>query len=169
MEGNQTNIRTLFSTAKNLRAKLDSLESTSAVYQENLQRALQSLERCRQASEHVSLFSPNETQDDVASGDLEYLIIDYYIGELIPKQTAPPRKALLQQAQEAYERYLKRLDSYDILSKSDQKLYEKYLNDPAAFALLPTADISARRNTKISRFKQETSLKQKLEVCLICS
>lgn len=66
------NIRTLFSSAKNQRKELDSsLEPISSFYQENLQAAIKSLEECRKIADRISLFSPNETEDDISSGDLQ--------------------------------------------------------------------------------------------------
>ena len=68
------NIRTLFATARTQRQQLESSpESTSALYQENLQSAIASLETCRKLADRIALFSPNETEEDVASGDLQYL------------------------------------------------------------------------------------------------
>ena len=159
-----TNIKTLFTTAKGLRKQLGSWGTTSETYQENLQSAIATFEECRRLADQVSLFSPNETEDDISSGDLQYLSIDYFLGELVLKDTKSDRKVLLRRAQEAYDRYLGRLDLYNILSKPDKKLYDQYLENRDAFALLPSKDATARRDTKISRFKQETELKRELEV-----
>ncbi|MCJ1252248.1 hypothetical protein MMC24_000052 [Lignoscripta atroalba] len=158
-----TNIKTLFTTAKGLRKQLGSWGTTSETYQENLQSAIATFEECRRLADQVSLFSPNETEDDISSGDLQYLSIDYFLGELVLKDTKSDRKVLLRRAQEAYDRYLGRLDLYNILSKPDKKLYDQYLENRDAFALLPSKDATARRDTKISRFKQETELKRELE------
>ena len=160
----QTSIRTLFSTAKRLRKQLDSLESTNQAYQDGLREAISALEECRKLADDVSLFSPNETEEDVSSGDLQYLSIDYFLGDLIPRLTFADRKTLLQKTQDAYDRYLGRLDNYDMLSKEDRKLYERYLDNKDVFSLLTSPDASIRRGTKIARFKQEKDLKQKLEV-----
>ena len=67
------NIRTLFASAKAIRKQLDTLpEPASFVYQENLRAAITSLDDCRKLADQVALFSPNETQDDISSGDLQY-------------------------------------------------------------------------------------------------
>ncbi|MCJ1390701.1 hypothetical protein MMC18_003562 [Xylographa bjoerkii] len=157
------NIRTLFASAKDLRRQLESLQSTTQTYQENLQKAISTLEECRKLADKVSLFSPNETEEDIPSGDLQYLSIDYFLGDLIAKKIATDRKPLLQNAQEAYERYLGLLDTYSMLSKSDKKLYDRYLESRNGFTLLASSDMSIRRDTKIARFQQEKDLKQKLE------
>ena len=80
------------------------------------------------------------------------------------KDSVSDRKGVLRRAQKAYERYLHLLDSYRILSKEDQKLNERFLDNRDEFALIPGNDAAARRDTKVARFKQEKELKMKLEV-----
>ena len=162
----ETSIRGLFASAQAERKRLEgSPDSTASSYQENLQAAIASLEECRALANRIALFSPNETEDDVASTDLQYLLIDYYLAELITKDCVTSRRGVLERAREAYERYLGLLDNYDMLSKADKKLYERLLHNRNDFALLSNSDLTARRDTKISRFKQEQELKLKLEVC----
>lgn len=79
------------------------------------------------------------------------------------KDCIKDRKTVLQQARAAYERYLKLLDQYDMLSKVDSNLYQRYLSERDDFSLLSTSDPTARRNTKVTRYKQEQELKLKLE------
>lgn len=59
---------------------------------------------------------------------------------------------------------MKLLDSYDVLSTSDAKLWEAYTEDKEHFSTANTKDAAARRATKIARFREEKELKQKLEV-----
>ena len=70
---NDLNIRSIFTSAKIKRNELESSSSepTSSAYQENLQAAINSLEECRKIAGRISLFSPNETEDDISSGDLQ--------------------------------------------------------------------------------------------------
>jgi len=91
--------------------------------------------------------------------------INYYLAELILKITGGDRKFYLQRARASYERFLRLLDSHDILSKADARLLEKYLDSRDSFSTASATDAAARRETKISRFKGEKELKQKLEVC----
>ena len=68
----EANIRTLFATARNGRKELEtSPDPTSASYQEKLQLFISTLEQCRQIADRISLFSPNETEEDISSGDLQ--------------------------------------------------------------------------------------------------
>lgn len=62
----------LFAAMRSQRSALESgLEPNNLTYQETLQSAIASLDECRQLAERLSLFSPNETADDIASGDLQ--------------------------------------------------------------------------------------------------
>ena len=160
----ETNIRSLFSRAKALRVQLDSLESNSEDYQDSLRSAISALKQCRMLAEKLSLFSSNETEDDIPSSDLQYLSVDYFLGDLIPKQITVDRKTLLHEAQDAYGQYLHRLDRYDMLSKSDRKVYEKWQDNRDTFSVLTGSDASKKRETKVARFRQEKELTQKLEV-----
>jgi hypothetical protein len=74
------------------------------------------------------------------------------------------RKAALEKARVAYERYLSLLSHYDILSTTEKKLYENYIDSPTTFSTIPTSDLTARRAAKIANFQQEKELKRKLEV-----
>ena len=93
--------------------------------------------------------------------------INYHLAELIQKVFTPEisaRKAQLLQARARYELFLKLLDSYDMLTKSDAKLFESYNEDKQNFSTVSTTDATARRDVKIARFREEKALKQKLEV-----
>ncbi|KAL9613893.1 MAG: hypothetical protein Q9167_001571 [Letrouitia subvulpina] len=159
-----SSLRALFDAGKQQRKQTESLPDSSTVtYQDTLRTAIAAFEECRKLSERLSLFSPNETEDDITSSDLPYLQINYYLGELIQKENTVGRNTILRLAQDAYERYLKLLDSYDMLSEPNAKLYERFLEGRDEFSLVTSSDPTERRNTKISRFKQEKDLKLKLE------
>ncbi|KAF2121560.1 TAP42-like protein [Lophiotrema nucula] len=165
MDDHPKSIRALFYEAERAREKLSTFASSNTLeYQSALRDALATYEACLQQSEHVSLFSPNETLDDVSSSDLQYMAINFQLAELGQKITGDisSRKQNLLQARTYYERFLKLLDSYDMLSKSDSRLFETYTEDKANFSTAPK-DAALRRDAKISRFKQEKELKQKLQ------
>ncbi|KAJ4296912.1 Type 2A phosphatase-associated protein 42 [Kalmusia sp. IMI 367209] len=166
-EDEPKSIRALFLTAERLRNDLNSFpDSNSPTYQENLTSAIATYESCLALSEQVSLFSPNESLDDVSSSDIQYMSISYHVADLIQKlrnREVSERKACLLRARTYYERFVKLLDAYDVLGKSDAKLWESYLEDKANFSTASTRDAAARRDAKIARFREEKELKRKLE------
>ncbi|KIV99209.1 uncharacterized protein PV09_09073 [Verruconis gallopava] len=164
MVAEPTTLRGLFRDAEDRRRGLDEFSSTvSDAYQENLAAAITSYEECLKVANEIALFSPNETLEDINSSDLEYLLINFRLAQLIEKLTRGERKQNLLAARSRYERFLKLLDSYDILSKADTKLMEQYFEDPDKFSTASTTDPIARRNAKIARFKEQKELKNKLD------
>ncbi|CAI6332557.1 unnamed protein product [Periconia digitata] len=160
-------IRALFISAERLRNSLSNIyDSNDATFQDSLFHAIATYESCLKLSEHVSLFSPNESLDDISSSDLEYMSIAYHLAELVQKLRTTDiasRKTNLLEARNYYERFMKLLDSYDMLSSSDGKLWEAYTDDKDHFSTANTKDAAARREVKIARFREEKELKQKLE------
>ncbi|KAF2744198.1 TAP42-like protein [Sporormia fimetaria CBS 119925] len=168
MSEEPTNIRTLFLSAERAREALTSApDSNSPTYQENLAKVIATYNECLKLSQQVSLFSSNETLEDVSSSDLQYMSIPYHLAELVQKiqtQRDPiARKEVLLKAQSFYERFLKLLDSYDMLAKSDAKLLEEYLDDRNNFTTVSNTDPNARRNAKILRYREEMEMKNKID------
>jgi hypothetical protein len=70
-----SNIRYLFQTAEAQRKTIESsYDASSRAYQENLIAAIAAYEDCLKLADRVSLFSPNETLDDLATGDLQLVL-----------------------------------------------------------------------------------------------
>lgn len=158
-------IRSLFNSAEKQRKEIDdSWETNTATYQANLAAAITTYADCLKLADRLSLFSPNESLEDLTSGDLQYLTLNFRIAELLLRTSGTDRKAILQKARDAFERYLSLLDHYDILSTQDKKLYEQYNEYPTTFSTISTTNSEARRATKIANFKLEKELKKKLEV-----
>lgn len=157
-------LRSTHLEAEHKRTALDNTpNSNSSTFQDQLLTAIHLYEQCLLIADRISLFSPNETLEDIGTADLQYLLLNYRLADLILRVNDGERKASLQRAQRSYERYLRQLDNYDILSKPDVSLFEQYHEAPTAFSTAATTDPAQKRETKIQRFKEEKALKQKLE------
>lgn len=164
MANEDRSLRSVYEEAEQQRSSIEnSFDSNSSSFQANLLSAIQLYEQCINIADHLSLFSPNESLEDIGTVDLQYLLLNYRIAELVLRINGRERKANLQRAQKSYERYLKQLDDYDMLPKSDAALLEQYRESPMTFSTASTSDAAARRESKIKRFKEEKALKQKLE------
>ncbi|KAK5132306.1 hypothetical protein LTR08_009214 [Meristemomyces frigidus] len=164
MADESRSLRSIYDDAQEKRSKIESsFDSNSTAFQESLLVAIQLYEQCLSIADRIALFSPNESLEDIGTADLQYLLLDYRVAELVLRINGRDRKANLQRAQKSYERTLKRLDNYDMLSKSDAALLEQYQEAPNTFSTASTTDAAARRDAKIKRFKEEKALRQKLE------
>ncbi|KAI0899861.1 TAP42-like family protein [Annulohypoxylon nitens] len=159
-------LKSAFEAAEKKRIALEgAYEANSPTFREDVAEALKSYHECIQIINKISLFSPNEELEDIATSDLPYLLVNYHIAELLQKiSTSTPlaRKTTLKVTREAYEQFLHLLDNYSILSPSDTKLFAAYNEGPEAFSTISNADPAARRNAKIANFKMEKELKNKL-------
>ena len=164
MADEDRSLRSVHQEAEQKRNTLEnSFDRNSSAFQDNLHSAIQLHERCLNIADQISLFSPNETLEDIGTADLQYLLLSYSIAELVLRINSRERKVNLKRAQQGYKRYLEQLDTYDILSKNDAALLEQFQEAPNTFSTVATSDAAARRETKIRRFKEEKALKQKLE------
>jgi len=161
-------LKALFAAAETRREALEGCyEATYPGYREALAPAIAGYESCLDLISQLGIFSPNESADDINTGDLPYLLTNFHIAELILKRssTSPlERTATLAAARAAYERFLHQLDSYSLMKPEDHRLLEAYTADPTTFTTLnPTADAAARRFAKINNFRTERQLRNKLD------
>lgn len=162
----QRSLRSVFDSAEQHRRDIENRsDSNSEAFQDKVTSAVQLYEECLVIADRISLFSPNETLEDISSSDLQYLLLRYRLAELILRinGSIADRKANIIKAQKSYEDFLKQLDNYDMLSKSDAAMLEAYEESPSTFSTAATADAATKREIKIRRFKEEKELKQKLE------
>ena len=168
MEEQPQTLRSLFDEAEQKRLRLEgAYESTTPSYRDDVATTTRAYESCVELVQRLALFSPNESLDDVSTSDLPYLLLDYHLAELHQRvsPTSPhDRRASLERAREAYERFLSRLDHYAVLAPAQARLYSRYTDDPAAFSTVSAGDATARREAKIANFKLEKELKGKLDV-----
>jgi len=74
MSNDDQSIRGLFSKAERIREELAaSYEPNSPTYQENLENAIATYVQCLKKADDFSLFSPNETLEDISSSDIQYV------------------------------------------------------------------------------------------------
>ncbi|KAK4165935.1 TAP42-like protein [Cladorrhinum sp. PSN259] len=170
MDDQPRSLKTTFADAESKRLALVSTPfspSTSSDYADAVNAAIKDYKLCLDLMSAASLFSPNESLEDLATSSLPFLLINYHLAELLQKQpttTSGARKALLISARTLYEKFLHLLQDYSLLSPTYSKLYADYLSSPATFSTVSSsADPNTRRNLKISSFQQEKSLRQKLE------
>lgn len=156
-------LRAVYNRAESKRRELDaSFNTVESTYQDKLAATISAYEQCLVIADHLSLFSPNESIDDISSSNIQYLLLHYRLADLVLRQTTGTRNAVLVRAQTSYSAYLKQLDQYDLLSAADATLYERYREAPTTFSTASTSDPAKRRETKIARFREEKDLKQKL-------
>ncbi|KAK1759347.1 TAP42-like protein [Echria macrotheca] len=135
---------------------------------EEVSRVVSMYRMCLAMGDNLSLFSPNETLDDISTSDLPYLQTKYHIGKLLSGMPFQPgettsRIAVIRDAKESFVGFLEQLDSYGLLAPAHKKLLERYGEDPDNFSMVASKDPASRRDVKIASFKTEKELRAKME------
>jgi hypothetical protein len=168
MDDEPRSLKGVFAEAESKRLSLESspFAPNSSEYADTVSSAVKLYRDCLSLIGTLSIFSPNESLEDLSTSDLPFLLINFHLAEMtqkIPSQSPPERKRILSGARDAYERYLHLLDSYDLLSPTHKKLLEQYTDAPTTFTTVSASDPNARRDAKIANFKTEKDLRAKLD------
>jgi len=134
--------------------KWTEFEKAGRVEENKVMAAIEVFHKASQLVDKNSLFSANETLEDIMTSSLNYLTIPYYLSELyqkLPRHSPAERCPILARSKEFLERYLSICVNYKILSTEDISVYEREA-DPDAGTL---------RNEKIARLRQLKSIDEK--------
>ncbi|KAK3318447.1 TAP42-like protein [Apodospora peruviana] len=165
-EDEPRSLKEIFADADSKRLSLEQAhDTTSDSYTETVSAAVKGYQDCLRLINTFSIFSPNETLEDISTSDLPYLLINFHLAELtqkLPSASPQERKRTLSSARDSYERYLHLLDSYELLPQTYKKLLEQYTESPSTFSTVSTSDPAARRNSKMANYKAEKELRVRL-------
>jgi len=139
----------LFDKAQQLHALADS----SRLENEEIRKACQMLQKCQEIVDKLALFSSNEEKDDVSTGDLKYLLVPYYLGDLTEKLEAEDRVQLVKAAEGQLLGFIRSCERLELLSESEAQSLAR--EAPA------TPDI--RRAEKVARFRKQRAAESKLQ------
>lgn len=123
------------------------------------------LESVQKDVQSISLFSPNETIEDVSTKSLSFLAVEHFLAMALVSLPASPgkmneRKKLIHRSLALWSSFVEKLDSLELLSPEQIKEYH---------GLMQEADESSRslppvnRDAKIARFKAKQQMKAEME------
>mmetsp|Transcript_17879 Transcript_17879/g.30051 ORF Transcript_17879/g.30051 Transcript_17879/m.30051 type:complete len:360 (+) Transcript_17879:88-1167(+) len=158
LEDSQMPLAVLYERGKRVHDQMESGSST----QEDIRSAATNLQNCKVAVERLALFSRNEDPDDIATGDLKFLLVPFYLGEVLLQlqaadvvtfaSSSASRTVTLKGAKQEFKEFLSVCDDIDLLSALDQRAFHR--EEPT--------DANTKRNEKIAHFKRDKEIKQRL-------
>ncbi|KAK4155794.1 TAP42-like protein [Chaetomidium leptoderma] len=168
MDDEPRSLKAVFADAESKRFDLESspFAPNSSEYADTVSSAVRLYQDCLSLISALSIFSPNESLEDLSTTDLPFLLTHFHLAEItqrLPSSSPQERKRILSAARDAYERYFHLLDSYSLLPPTHKKLLEQYTDAPTTFSTVSASDPTARRDAKIANFKTEKDLRTKLE------
>lgn len=113
-----------------------------------------------QRVENQGIFSSNESEEDLSTGDMRYLLVPFYAAELLSNSPARPgpagqaqRASAVRKAQRTYGRFLARAEQYQMLGELGSSIFKALESSGGAM------DANTRRSLKVDKFKREKALK----------
>ncbi|KAF5387546.1 hypothetical protein D9757_006569 [Collybiopsis confluens] len=143
-----------------------SLESVSAAFtlptiqdstQELLIESLKLLQLVQSRISGLSIFSPNETLEDISTRDLIYLLVPFVSAQVQDRlRTTHPeeRAGILERSH--LQSFLSYLENYDIVPENEIVLYD-------SSSTTGTQNPASRRELKIKQYQKEKDLRARIE------
>ncbi|KAF3787542.1 regulatory subunit [Nymphaea thermarum] len=132
--------------------KMHSAAVDSSIEQDTLRKTIEALEKCEEMINKLGLFSANESKEDISTVNLKYLLVPFYLGELMEKVTEGDRIQALKASQERLKEFISFCEKLELVPEEE----------------LDTAQVAAdtavnRRAKKIARFKRQKAAESKLQ------
>lgn len=128
--------------------------------QELIRSALTDLRSLKSRIATLSLFSSNESLEDISTRDLVYLVVPFVSAELqgrVKTTEHSERMIHLKAAQQDLKTFVDTLDSYKVLPAEEREIYSKKTSD--------IRDPAKRRELKIKQYQKEKETRTRIEVC----
>ncbi|KAA1469425.1 TAP42-like protein [Dentipellis sp. KUC8613] len=148
----------LFHRALTAAAKASNLPTIQDATQEIVTSALKDLRNVNKRVTDLSLFSPNETLEDISTRDLVYLLVPYVIADVegrVRTTDIEDRLVHLREQQTNFRKFSSELEQYNTVPETERELYGKRAS--------VIADPAKRRETKIKQYQKEKELRTKIE------
>lgn len=132
--------------------------------QVTLLQALRSYRAAQSLISRLSLFSTNESLEDVSSTDLEFFLAEYHLGVLLFQVSdRPTRPQSLQQAEVAFTAFLTRCDDYAVADQEERDEIKVYLKRGHSGVSSRAHDPARQREERIARYKREQALQAQID------
>lgn len=153
----------VFNEAWDLHERLDSSEFStgSGEYQTQLTKCIQLLERATLMVNDLSLFSQNETVEEISTSDVRYLLLPGLLGDLTIRITTDERMDILNRSKVYWKDFLARCKCYAL---TDEDIPEEPPRErPQVTGPPDLKAMEANRAAKIKRYKEKKEVESKMQ------
>ncbi|XP_076943489.1 PP2A regulatory subunit TAP46-like [Bidens hawaiensis] len=130
--------------------KIHLLATDSAVDKETLRKGCEALQQCEEMISKLGLFSSNETKEEISTTNLKYILVPFYLAELIEKTGHDNRIQILKASLAKLKEFLSFCDAMELVPEGE---LETGAQNTTAID---------KRAKKIARFKRQRAAESKL-------
>lgn len=167
-EENIENLSKMFQDGLDMYNNIDKTikPTNSSEVQVEVKRSMSIFEKCTRLVSMAGMFSPNESIDEIATRDLQYLVLPAMLGTLSLKITSGDRKEIVECAEIYFKDFLQRCNDYGmsdyVFKETEDEETSKVKNENKTdFQLLK--EMVHTRQSKIQRYQEQKDLQEKLE------
>ncbi|EOY23575.1 2A phosphatase associated protein of 46 kD [Theobroma cacao] len=132
--------------------KIHITATESGADQDLVKKGSEVLGKCEDMISKLGLFSSNETKDDISTTNLKYLLVPFYLAELMEKLVQDDRIQILKTSQSKLKEFISFCEAMELVPQEE-------LEASAQGASNSFAD---RRALKIARFRRQRAAEAKL-------
>uniref|UniRef100_A0A2P2JPS9 PP2A regulatory subunit TAP46 n=1 Tax=Rhizophora mucronata TaxID=61149 RepID=A0A2P2JPS9_RHIMU len=120
--------------------------------QETVRKGRDALQKCDEMVGNLGLFSANETKDDISTTNLKYILVPFYLAELIEKLQQGDRIQILKTSQAKLKEFLSFCEAMELVLEEELQTSSQR----------GTNSFADQRAQKIARFKRQKAAEAKL-------
>ncbi|KAI3756935.1 hypothetical protein L6452_04467 [Arctium lappa] len=124
----------------------------SSVDKEMLREGCKALQQCEEMIGKLGLFSTNETKEDISTANLKYILVPFYLAELMEKTEQDDRIKVLKVSKAKLQEFLSFCEAMELVPEDE--LETSLQGGPNT--------VTDRRARKIARFKRQRASESKL-------
>ncbi|ODV98565.1 hypothetical protein PACTADRAFT_1035 [Pachysolen tannophilus NRRL Y-2460] len=144
-----------------------SIRKDSDEYESKSTEMVEKLIGLKNKIRQLSLFSDNEDLEEISTGDLKYLSIDYHLAVFLENNGngIEDRMKKLKLSRNLYLQFLYNLENYNILNKTQKSKLDNFKSSyEPKLSELKSNDPVLLRKEKLDNFKLEKELNEKLKI-----
>lgn len=108
------------------------------------------------------MFSKNESYEELATADLKFLLLPFFLAQTTLKLCTPDRKNVVDVAKVYYEDFLKRCEEYGLCDRSSTAV-SKATDIIVRDEMQRLTQMAQQRNQKLQKYQQKRELKDQIK------
>nr|XP_029709153.1 immunoglobulin-binding protein 1-like [Aedes albopictus] len=109
------------------------------------------------------LFSKNETHDEVATDNLRYFLLPFFLAQLTLKLCNAERKEIVEVAEVYYNDFLRRCEDYKLCDKPEAVLVEEHHGAHEGDKFQELTRMAQERNAKLKKYQEKKELDEQIK------
>uniref|UniRef100_A0A1A9W069 Immunoglobulin-binding protein 1 n=1 Tax=Glossina brevipalpis TaxID=37001 RepID=A0A1A9W069_9MUSC len=141
-----------------------SIEFNGPDFQGKVVMAMEDFELATRIVSETSMFSSNETVDEVSTESLQYMLLPYFLGKLALKRNEQDRADVLRVADIYFRDFIRRCHEYDLcdlpkqFDNNNQEEKDHTRNNSSVDPVQELVTAAMSRNNKIAQFRRKKEL-----------